>query len=635
MNNSSNKNEHDNLINKSHARSETYGVEKKRKYSKKMLGDSELYSLIILKHKLIEFAEPFIENLYEILEESGFIILLTDEQGCIITIRGNKQIINAAKNLNMKAGAYMNEESIGTNAMGTAIKEDTPIQITAKEHFITAYHQWTCSAAPIHNIKGEIIGSLNLTATSDKVHPHTLGLVKSTVKAIEIKIKNESINTQLIETNQFTFAIMNSVESGIFAIDLENKIQYVNDFACKTINIRRRELIDKHISSIILNWNKIFKEIKSGKNFKGEEVIFKTSLKDEKYSLSISSIKDLNNNIIGILLSFREMQGIFNLVNKYTGMQAHYTFDDIIFKSKIMQDLIIYTKTVSDSPSTILIQGESGTGKEVFAQSIHNASSRRENGFVAINCGAIPDNLIESELFGYEQGAFTGAKKGGHPGKFELANNGTLFLDEIGEMHIDMQVKLLRAIQEGSVVRVGGEKLISVDVRIIAATNKDLIKEIDKGNFRLDLFYRLSVIPVKIPKLSQRKDDIPLLIKFFLKQKSLKLKKNIPSIDDKLNKKLSEYEWPGNIRELENFIEKIVNLNGEISFNEFIKKNNVEQKDIKNSDSSEMLYSLEFMEKKLITQHFLSNNKNMTKTSKTLGISRNTLYQKFKKYNIL
>ncbi|MBE9467871.1 MAG: sigma-54-dependent Fis family transcriptional regulator [Bacteroidetes bacterium] len=631
-----NEKEHKNIINSSHQRSEIYGVEKKRIYSKKILTENELSSIKIKKQRLIEFADPFIDSLYEILKESGFIILLTDEQGCILKIQGNKQIIRAAQNVNMKAGAYMDEESIGTNAMGTAIKEDVSVQVTAKEHFITAYHKWTCSAAPIHNTDGKIIGTLNLTATSDKVHPHTLGLVKSTVKAIEIKLRNQFINNQLVDTNQFTFAIMNSVEFGIFALDLENKIQYANDVACQTVNIRRRELIDKHISKLIESWGVIEREIEIGKNIRNEDVLINTSLKKEKFSISVYPIKGRGDKTIGIVISVREMQRIFNIVNKYTGMQAHYTFDDIVYKSNKMLEIINYSKAVSDSPSTILIQGDSGTGKEVFAQSIHNASSRSEHGFVAINCGAIPENLIESELFGYEQGAFTGAKKGGHPGKFELANKGTLFLDEIGEMHVDMQVKLLRAIQEGSVVRVGGEKLITVDVRIIAATNKNLLNEIDKGNFRRDLYYRLSVIPLQIPLLKDRREDIPLLIKFFLKQKSLKLTKKIPSIDKNLLDQLNKYDWPGNIRELENFIEKIVNLDGKISFNEFVEDNSNEKSSLQSLDliDTQVLHPIDFIEEKLIIQHFTANNKNVSKTSKSLGISRNTLYQKFKKYNI-
>jgi len=304
-----------------------------------------------------------------------------------------------------------------------------------------------------------------------------------------------------------------------------------------------------------------------------------------------------------------------------------------------MQRVIEYAKIVANSPSTILIDGESGTGKELLAQSIHNYSNRRNAGFVAVNCGALPETLIESELFGYDSGAFTGASKGGKPGKFELANGGTLFLDEVGEMPLDMQVKLLRVIQEGVITRVGGTKNIPVDVRIIAATNKDLKEEIKEGRFRLDLYYRLSVIPLRLPSLRERKEDIPMLINYFLHSKALKLNKDVPEISPEVYRFLLSYSWPGNVRELENFIEKTVNLNGNIVWD-------VTKDQVKNlpevgttphrgsSSSKVTLTTLDEMEKRMIKEAIKELNSNISQVAKTLGISRNTLYLKMKKYGI-
>jgi transcriptional regulator with PAS, ATPase and Fis domain len=339
------------------------------------------------------------------------------------------------------------------------------------------------------------------------------------------------------------------------------------------------------------------------------------------------------------------MQNIYNLVNKYTGMRARYTFEDIVGEDRKMKTLIEYAKNVSDSPSTILISGESGTGKEILAQAIHNFSSRRNKGFVAINCGAIPQNLIESELFGYAEGAFTGAKRGGNPGKFELANGGTLFLDEIDEMPLDMQVRLLRVLQEGCISRVGGDRYINVDVRIIAATNRDLPKEVREGKFREDLFYRISVIPIKIPPLRERREDIPLLIEHFLRVKALKINRKIPHIKKKLYEKMLEYDWKGNIRELENFVENIVNLNGRTTFNidEFPMDDFIDSKGYNDQNSEtvendeveeEYICSLEELEKKAIINCIKKFDSNITKCAQKLGISRNTLYLKMKKYDI-
>lgn len=315
------------------------------------------------------------------------------------------------------------------------------------------------------------------------------------------------------------------------------------------------------------------------------------------------------------------------------GAKAH--FRDIIGESEEIQKVIEIAKKVANSPSTILIEGESGTGKELLAQSIHNYSNRCIKRFVAINCGAIPNNIMESELFGYEEGTFTGGKKGGKIGKFEAANGGTLFLDEIGEMPLEMQVKLLRVLQENKLTRLGGTKEISINIRIIAATNKNLLEEVAKGTFREDLYYRICVIPIKIPPLRDRKGDIQELIEYFVEGKSIMLNKPKVVMDNDLYRKLLQYSWPGNIRQLENYIENIVNLSGELSFNLDFIESNSENNGI-NFLNGEKIddYNLHKIEKQVIEQAILSNKNNLTRAAKELGISRNTLYLKMKKYNL-
>ncbi len=441
------------------------------------------------------------------------------------------------------------------------------------------------------------------------------------------------------ETEQFTFAIMNAVNFAVLSTTSSGKIIYANDHCCRSLNIRRTELLEYSIKKLIPNWNEIVKAVSSGSDISNKETIIITPSDSLKFNLNCSSIKDIEGNKIGFVLAFRSIEKVYQLVNKYTGMEARYTFDDIVGKSKIMRQAIEYAETIANSPSTILIEGESGTGKEVFAQSIHNASNRKNGSFVAINCAAISENLIESELFGYDHGAFTGAKKGGHPGKFELANNGTLFLDEIGDMKPDMQVKLLRAIQESSITRVGGDKVIPVDVRIIAATNKNLQNEVEKGNFRMDLYYRISVIPLYIPSLKERKGDIPSLIRFFLNQKSIKLHKDIPHIGYSDLQQLLEYDWPGNVRELENFIEQLVNFNGKISLDSFHKlkyeDESLQAKSINDINTESIPdMTLQEIEKRHIFLVLKKHGGNMTQVAKALGIGRNTLYQKIKKYDI-
>ncbi|MCW3787348.1 sigma-54 interaction domain-containing protein [Plebeiibacterium sediminum] len=501
-------------------------------------------------------------------------------------------------------------------------------EILNKKDFSFYSNQFFIHADLAYHIGILIKGEINTA----KTYIHLL------TEIISQSIKDIKQQNQLDKTEQFTFAIMNAVNFAVLSTNSSGKIIYANDHCCRILDIRRTELLDYSIEKLIPTWNDIIKMVNQGNDVSNKETTISTPSDSLKFNLNCSPIIDTDGIKIGFVLAFRSIEKVYQLVNKYTGMEARYTFDDIIGKSKIMRQAIDYAETIANSPSTILIEGESGTGKEVFAQSIHNASNRKNGAFVAINCAAISENLIESELFGYEHGAFTGAKKGGHPGKFELANNGTLFLDEIGDMKPDMQVKLLRAIQESSITRVGGDKVIPIDVRIIAATNKNLQNEVEKGNFRMDLFYRISVIPLYIPSLKERKGDIPSLIKFFLNQKSLKLHKDIPHMGYSDLQQLLDYDWPGNVRELENYIEQLVNFNGKISLDSFhILKHEKDKVQYENNNVNiEAIpdLTLQEIEKRHIFMAIKKHSGNMTKVAKILGIGRNTLYQKLKKYNI-
>lgn len=627
------------MIKNSHERSRGYGIEKERITPKKILEGSEVSTALRKSKKLMDIAAPFMQMLYNLLQDSGFILLLTDKDGCILNIIGDNSIVEAAKALNMIIGAYMDEGSIGTNAMGTAIKEDSPIQISAKEHFITAYHRWTCSAAPIHDTEGNIIGTLNLTGGSHLVHPHTLGMVVAAVKFIENQFKVNAAQKKLNEAYNYMNTIMDSISSLIIAIDREGIINSINDEACKTLNVSKAVMLNSSIESIIKHWKELFENLEEGIEIQDEEIYFAIKGVRKRYNMNAYPILSEEGNMVGAVILLKDIENVIKLVNKYSGMNARYTFEDFIGESYEIKRIKEYAKNVANSPSTILIEGESGTGKEVLAQSIHNYSHRKNFGFVAINCGAISKNLIESELFGYEEGAFTGAKKGGQPGKFELANGGTLFLDEIGEMPLEMQVNLLRVLQEGVVTRVGGNKYIPVNVRIIAATNKDLRKEVARGTFRQDLYYRLSVIPIIIPPLRERKEDIKLLIQHFLKVKSQKLNKDIPVISQENYFKMINSPWEGNVRELENFIEKVLNLEGSMDFEFSIKEEQSELITvINNHDMSlkeeESVKPLWEVEKKAIIHALDKYEGNISKASEMLCIGRNTLYNKIRKYNI-
>lgn len=373
-----------------------------------------------------------------------------------------------------------------------------------------------------------------------------------------------------------------------------------------------------------------------------------------QWTCSSAPIHDLNGKLIGVLT----LSGHFSLKHTHTlGMvislakavekellykerfvrkikshRPNFTFDNIIGKSRGIQDAINLAKVSSKADTRIIIEGESGTGKEIFVQAIHNASYRSNGPFIAVNCGAIPEQLIESELFGYEDGSFTGAKKGGRPGKFELANGGTLFLDEINSMSKDMQVKLLRVLQQNELTRVGGHEPIPIDVRVIGASNEPLEKLMKQNQFRHDLYYRLGIITIEIPPLRNRLDDIPELFIHLLKKVSNQLNVNTPEYYPNIFKYLQTYHWPGNIRELENYIERAIVLSQgqRISIEHF--PNKITEQILINSNVE--LTTLESLERISIKRALDMSEGNISKTSKILGITRKTLYKKIKDYNL-
>ncbi len=440
--------------------------------------------------------------------------------------------------------------------------------------------------------------------------------------------------------------ITNKIPVGLLFLSFEKKLSFINEKAKTLLSLNNIPLDEINIFSLFPKLSEFTDDYSSTKKVKIDKILLTKD--NNKFNVDIYPIVR-DDFFTGWLLIIKDIKEIIDTVNKYSNTYATCTFNDIIGGSTQLKKVLKEAELISKSPSTVLITGESGCGKELLAQSIHNESNVSEGPFVALNCGALPKNLIESELFGYEDGAFTGSKKGGKPGKFELADGGTIFLDEIGEMPIEMQVTLLRVLQEGVITRIGGKTQIPVNVRVIAATNKNLKEEIKRGTFREDLYYRLNVIPLHLPPLKDRIGDVPILIDYFLSLKSKKLNKPIPHISQILYKKMISYCWPGNIRELENCVENIVNLNGttsyEINFDEChcMKTDNlgnpieasvanlVEQHE---EEDKNVVKPLVLLEKEEIEKALFIFEGNITKAATTLGISRNALYNKMKRYGI-
>ncbi len=626
----------------SHKRCREYKVEQNRIYSKKILFGNELLQRLESKRELIDTAECYMNQLYNFVKGSNFFSLITDEDGCILSIIGDATILSEAFSFKMIPGAYMDERSIGTNSMGTTLVEGKPVQVSGQEHYIKAYHRWTCSASPIRNPMGKIIGSIDLTGYSEYVNLHTLGMVVAAANAIEEMLNIKRYTEELSMAKKFTETIIDSIDAGVFTSDLEGNIKTVNHDVADMFGYQQDEMKLMKAWDLLEDWENIKTSVINKQSFTDADVFVNSRRSKIQLNLSAYPHLDGEQHIMNIVFVFKEVKKVRKMVNKIMGHHAIYTFDKIIGQDKNFVQIIEYAKKIADSRSNVLLMGESGTGKELFAQAIHNYSSRRDEPFVALNCGAIPRNLIEAELFGYEGGAFTGAKSAGQPGRFEIADGGTIFLDEIAEMPLDMQTRLLRVIEEGTVTRVGSIKEIIVNVRVIAATNKDLKEEVGKGNFRTDLYYRLNVLPIRLIPLRERKTDIPLLSQYFMERISMKLNRKSVDINDVTMNFLLEYEWPGNVRELENIIELMVNT--ESIPDRFMKadSNTGEKTEIiwnrseqvATCEMIEEIPNLESIEKNHIIKVLNLYSGKISVCAKVLGIGRNTLYRKMEAYGI-
>jgi transcriptional regulator with PAS, ATPase and Fis domain len=388
------------------------------------------------------------------------------------------------------------------------------------------------------------------------------------------------------------------------------------------------------------------------KAFQDEEIILSTPGGQVHLLASGTPIINELDIVNSGVIILRPIKEVHKLVNRFSGAKAAFRFEDILTVSEKMRALIENAKAAASSMSNVLIEGESGTGKELFAQAIHNHSRRNKGPFIALNCGAIPRELVGSELFGYVEGAFSGARKGGNSGKFELASGGTLFLDEIGDMPFEQQVALLRVIQEKSITRIGGNQIIPVDVRIICATNKNLQLAIQKGQFRKDLYYRLNVISIKIPPLRERKEDVALLFRHFLGVDETAANVRCEPMDELLWPSLLAYDWPGNVRELQNVVERMLNtasgsplgiehLPPEIRL-EVLSSARGALSAGKDRETGETIRELRERSKRLradeeraqIMQLLQLYRGNVSRVARGLGISRTTLYKKMEKYRI-
>lgn len=621
-------------------RSKSYKVDPYENTVEVELGAEELNERSQAFKPILDIALPFMETIYKAVGESGMVVRFTDSDGYVLECFGDEFLMNQNLELHLYKGTNVSEEQIGTNAIGIALRKGIALQVLGAEHYRKDYHKWTTSAAPIKNDDGQIIGVLSMSGNYKRVHPHTLGMILASALAIEHEIKLNKSNDDLTRVNKHLDAIMQSISEGIMTITYDGVITDVNYFAKKILKKSYKDIIGKTLDEIASK--SVLESIKKEMtNSEEKEIQIISNGRKKTILISFKPIYSHDSSIKEYLITFRESKKVYSQANKLFGANAIYTFDDILGTSMEIFEAIRLAKLVAATDATILLHGESGTGKEMFAQGIHNESPRKNNSFVFINCGAIPRDLVASELFGYEEGAFTGARKGGNPGKFELAEGGTLFLDEIGDMPLDTQSNLLRVLETKEVVRVGGNEVIPVDVRVIAASHKDLSEEVEKGNFRSDLFYRLNVMPIHTPSLRERRNDIKSLVDFFYIQFKKSEDKKV-NIDESFYTLMKQYDWPGNVRELQNVMQMVTNIIAEdekLSCEHIpsYMKDKVTDSEIKekiDTDVEAFVRPLYIVEKEAILNALKASHGNLAQAAKMLEIGRSTLYRKIEKYNI-
>ncbi|OUQ57411.1 hypothetical protein B5E58_09240 [Tyzzerella sp. An114] len=627
------------ILDKAYKRCEERNLEPERRIDRTTMGEKEFEELLEKKEFLLGSARPFMEKIYKFMEDKSFLVSLADENARVIEVVGETDI----KNTCVRKGIDWSESNAGVNAISLALNEARAVQVTGNEHYCNELKIWGCSACPIW-LNGVVIGVISITGPKEKIYPHTLGMVVAVSYAIENILYVKEKNNQLIVKQNFQDAIVEAVNDGMIIIDKNGVITYMNSEAADILYVNRNTSIGKHISDIV-NFNPMILEVlKTGVGYVEKELIVRNPTGAIMHLQKTAyPIKDEEGNVAGVVDTFRRIKKVKKMVNDMVGSYAKFTFEDIIGNDnneKFIETLKM-ARIASQSTSNVLIQGESGTGKELFANAIHNASTRAGQPFVTLNCSGIPRQLLEGELFGVERKYGTENFIEGRPGKFELANGGTLFINEVSELPLDLQVKLMKAIQDKRISRMGGENVFDVNVRLICATNKDLSELCRDGSFRQDLYYRLDVLGIKTTPLREQKDSLDKLVKHIIAMMSKKLGKDVLSIDESAMNILRQYDWPGNVRELENALERAVNVcEGTRIMQQHIPSYiNMTIKDGDGTDKSgssavNNYETLENLEKKHIITVTRYTKGNISKAADILGVSRNTLYNKLKKYEI-
>jgi transcriptional activator for dhaKLM operon len=596
------------------------------------ISEDTLQALRVRQFDLIAIARPFMEDIYQCVERSGYLAVLLDASGCMLELLGDPRVSDQLTALGLTPGAYWGEEQAGTNAFGLSLLERNAVQVVGAEHLFLRFHALTASAAPIFNAQGHPIGIIGMAGLVRSSDVHTLAIVHAAARAIESQMQNERLFTDLNLQRTQLSTILEAISDGLVVCDANGIITHLNSEAAQLLNLKPETVVGRPLSEYVDLPELVQQARRTRQALTDVEVTFQVRGMQVGSLVSLYAISRENGKEAdGFILTLRRIEQVHRLVQRMVGGRSPlFTLNTFVGETTLANQVRRQAQAAARNQSPVLVQGEAGTGKGVIARAIHNESTRVDGPFVNVNCRALPRDLVIGEFLGFEAGVLRGSQ--GQPSKFELAHGGTLHLEEVDALPLEMQGALLRVIDTGEVMRLGGSRVIPVDVRFIVSTTVNLERHVISGDFRADLFYALSRIAIHLPPLRDRAADLPLIVNTTLDRLRRQSGRRV-EVSNEAHQMLRHYRWPGNVRELENALERAAVLTD---------SGIIEAKHLPDSirgrgwpgEPIEHVPAMHEAEYEAILRAASACQGNLTKMAEMLGIGRTTLWRKIKASNI-
>ncbi|NVK46273.1 MAG: sigma-54-dependent Fis family transcriptional regulator [Rhodobacteraceae bacterium] len=589
-------------------------------------GDA-LYDLLTDSEELVRASSSIIASARDFLFETGTVMVLTDASGVVLSVEGDNALRDGTEAIHLMPGANWSEETCGTNAIGTAIEIGQPIQIHSSEHYCSGIQRWSCSASVIRDpASGGIVGALDISGLSESYSRHSLSLAITAAGRIENRLAQREMTLRYRLLDHCLDRLQKADRDGIIVFDRSGTPIKTNERAAAVMTewAKSHGLRDLVLRDVTLPWRNGRISPENLPKWVDHDWIEPIEIDGERLG-SVLVLPDRSAVVRRTPKRETAPVGVAGTTDAFARLSG---------SAPAYLEALRRASLLAKSPAPVLLLGETGVGKDAFAQALHESGPQAQGPFVAVNCGGFSRELLTSELFGYAEGAFTGARRGGMKGKIEAADGGTLFLDEIGEMPLDLQPHLLRVLESGEVYRLGENTPRKVKLRLISATNRDLKSDSAEGRFRMDLFYRIAVTSLRLPALRERLTDLPGLSEHLLTQIAKRYEMAVPVVEPGLYDRFADHDWPGNIRELRNVLEGMVLESGGAALGvEHLPMDwSVMTRD--GASDPEGLTPLQQAERAAIVAAIERHRGNLTSVARDLGIAKSTLYLRLDKLGL-